>query len=163
MLTSSFWTKCHPLFPFIAYKSLDEMSRYSSFLCTVIIAIAGRFYNGHCLVSNSARKQLTSDQSKSISQLAHSHLALSMFRKEYGIGDVQAVLLLSVWNIHGSGQSPDQWMLSGHCGRIAHRIGLEKTASRGEEVLAQRRELEIAATELRSLMEHWATLVAWLT
>jgi hypothetical protein len=139
------------------------MTRHSSFLFTVIIAIAGRFYNGHCRVNNSARMQLTPDQSKSINQLADSHLALSMFRKEYHLADVQSVSLLSVWNIHGAGQSPDQWMLSGHCGRLAHRIGLEKTTARGEQVFAQRRELQIDATELRSMLEHWTTLVAWLT
>lgn len=140
-------------------RSYDECQAKSSFLLTVILAVGGRFDGGRCPTGNFAGNTLSPDQRRRINQLAHSHLAASLFRKEFQLADLQAVLILSVWNLEGSGRSPDQWILHGHCGQLAYRIGLDTIITRGQFLLNAGSE----HLDVRSVIERWSTLLSWKT
>ena len=137
----------------------EECRGKSSFLFTVILSIGGRFSGNDDSSVEPKKPTLSLNQRHEINQLAHSHLAATLFRKEFQLADLQAVLVLSVWNLEGSGRSPDQWILHGHCGQLAYRIGLDTIATRGQSLLSPDRK----PSDARSVIERWATLLSWKT
>lgn len=78
-----------------------------------------------------------------------------MFRKQPRVLDVQAVLLLANWNLFGRGMSPDNWLVSGHCGRLAYRIGLDQIADAASQVD------EVRSSGDNPVLERWGTWLGW--
>jgi len=85
--------------------------------------------------------------------MAHAHLGASLFRKQHQVADVQAILLLSMFVLTGLGQSPDQWMLSGHCCRVAYRIALDKAY---KSIIPS-----MGVSDKENMTERWQTWLAW--
>ena len=141
-------------------RSYDETRAKSSFLFTVVLAVGGRFYGDYKPSFGSAGPPILShDQRQRINQLAHTHLSASLFCKEFQLADLQAVLILSVWNLEESGRAPDQWILHGHCGQLAYRIGLDNIATQGQSLFNS----GLEHPDVRSALERWATLFSWKT
>ncbi len=63
-----------------------------------------------------------------IRKLAFSHLAATLMRKEHTLSDVQATMILALWGLLPNGKGPDPWLLTGHCQRMAQRLGIHKVA-----------------------------------
>ncbi|GMK56158.1 hypothetical protein CspeluHIS016_0212140 [Cutaneotrichosporon spelunceum] len=122
-----FMERCHVTFPVMRYE-YEDLHRKSPFLFTCVLAVASRYYLRYQQV-NPSLPVIEATAITAIKDLAYSHLGASMFRKQPGVMDVQAVLLLANWNLFGQGMSPDNWLVSGHCGRLAYRIGLDRIAS----------------------------------
>ncbi|EEU33848.1 uncharacterized protein NECHADRAFT_55935 [Fusarium vanettenii 77-13-4] len=138
-LFTLFFQKCHPSFPML--ESYEDLGRHfehirssSPFLFTSILAIAGRYYNSYRerLLALERPQAITVNALEALAELACAHLGFVLFRKQHQLSDVQATLLLSVWIPRGKGQSADQWMISGLCNRLAHRIGMTDLWSRPE-------------------------------
>lgn len=126
-----FFHKCHPLLPLLEpgndLKSYFSHMQYSSpFLFTVILMIAGRYYSKYRDIqfAIAGLPDIAISEIEAINDLAVSHLGLALVRKQHQLSDVQAAVLFSAWIPRGQGQSPDQWMVTGLCTRLAHRIGL---------------------------------------
>jgi hypothetical protein len=117
----------------------------SPFLLTCILAIGARFYLAYQR-ANPSLPVVDAETATAIKDLAYSHLGASMFRKQPGVMDVQAVLLLANWNLFGQGMSPDNWLVSGHCGRMGYRIGLDRVAHSAPE---------------RPVLCRWRTWLGW--
>ncbi|KAG4430183.1 hypothetical protein IFR05_014342 [Cadophora sp. M221] len=131
VLFTLFLQKCHPLFPLLnPPKDQDSYFGHirssSPFLFTVMLSIAGRYYNGYREMEpgQSSLPPITAGALEALADLACSHLGFVLFRKQHQLSDVQATLLLSVWIPRGNGQSADQWMVTGLCSRLAYRIGV---------------------------------------
>lgn len=75
---------------------------------------------------NGANLYLDDQTAASIRQLAYSHLAAVVMRKEHAFPDVQAILILSVWGLQGQGKGPDLWLLTSVVERMAHRLELQR-------------------------------------
>ncbi|KAJ4265748.1 hypothetical protein NW764_015580 [Fusarium oxysporum] len=130
-LFTLFFQKCHPSFPLLQTSTdlkgyFDQIRSSSPFLLTSILAVAGRYYTGYrgTQLGISELPPIAATSLGALADLACAHLGFVLFRKQHQLADVQAVLLLSVWIPRGSGQSADQWMVSGLCTRLAYRIGI---------------------------------------
>ncbi|RAL08765.1 Zn(II)2Cys6 transcription factor [Aspergillus homomorphus CBS 101889] len=136
LLFALFFQKCHSSFPILGSTggpddNFDRMRSSSPFLFTVILSIAGRYYPKHRETQPaSSMPNITPEALEALAELACAHLGFVIFRKQHQLSDVQATLLLSVWIPRGYGQSADQWMVTGICTRLAHRIGIPDTFSR---------------------------------
>lgn len=88
--------------------------------------IAGRYYSKYRDIqfAIAGLPDIAISEIEAINDLAVSHLGLALVRKQHQLSDVQAAVLFSAWIPRGQGQSPDQWMVTGLCTRLAHRIGL---------------------------------------
>lgn len=127
MTDLSFFNHCHPSLPVIADRiSASDMQRTSSYLLTVVIAVASRFWLRSTYPSQPPSGWDVRIPSAS-AHLAYSHLAATLFRKQHRLADVQATLLLAGWGLQGGGQGPDPWLVTGHCVRLARRMGLHRT------------------------------------
>lgn len=134
LLMSSFFTKCHPFLPIVAttdtgLTGLRDIRQRCTYLCTTILAIGARFYLKHCTRHN-ILLNLPLQAPAAIARLAYSHLAASLFRKQHQLADVQATLLLAGWGLQSGGGGPDPWLVTGHCTRLAQRLGLHRTSGR---------------------------------
>lgn len=97
-----------------------------------------------------------------LADLAYSHLGFLIMRKQHQLSDVQAALLLSVWNLRGKGLSPDQWMVTGICARLAHRIGMQE-ALRHPMIARAVNSGQLDLTEIyeiNRILEGWHTWLA---
>lgn len=124
---NSYFTHSHHFLPIVHFVRQDvdrhtEIRQRSPFLYTAILAIAARHYQR----SPSGNPAFNDQVASSIRQLAYSHLAAVVMRKEHGFPDVQAILILSVWGLQGQGKGPDPWLLTGVVQRMAHRLELQR-------------------------------------
>lgn len=132
-LTGSFFERCHPFLPIVNVSTVQidrhaDIRHRSAFLYTAILAIAARFYVKHSALPSGVYA-LTSAAAAGMARLAYSHLAASLFRKQHQLADVQATLLLGGWGLQAGGGGPDPWLVTGHCARLAHRLGLHRASS----------------------------------
>jgi hypothetical protein len=136
-LTSSFFTNSHHFLPIIQFTRHDvdrhtEIRQRSPFLYTVILAIGARHYQRSkartsvIMTGMGGPLHMDDQTASSIRQLAYSHLAAVVMRKEHAFQDVQAILILSVWGLQGQGKGPDPWLLTGVVDRMAHRLELQR-------------------------------------
>lgn len=165
-----FFRYCHPLFPVLKPSQhlegdFEQVSSCSPFLVTVIISVAARYYVRHrARVSVDSRfvAAMALDTPGVLADLAYSHLGFLVMRKQHQLADVQAALLLSVWNLRGKGLSPDQWMVTGICARLAHRIGMQEAL--GHPVIARALnsgQLDLTEIhEINRILEGWHTWLA---
>ncbi|WVW86534.1 hypothetical protein I302_108583 [Kwoniella bestiolae CBS 10118] len=148
-LVDFYFANCHQFLPIIApVESQLALQSYSGYLLTTILAIARRFHPD--------RNHLTSSDDtscKRIAQLAYSHLAASLFRKQHRLADVQASLLLAGYGLLEDGQGPDPWVVTGHAARVASRLGLYRVHLTSASV--SKRE------EVDKLLAQWRTWMAW--
>lgn len=88
--------------------------------------IAGRYYPKYreFEFSKASLPEITIGHIEAINDLAISHLGFVLVRKQHQLSDVQAAILFAVWIPRGDGKSPDQWMITGLCTRLAYRIEL---------------------------------------
>lgn len=173
---------CHAFLPVVIIKGdsrqvFERLRRRSSFLLTVVIAVAARFTNlaAQAPASSPAQPSWMNGAAAStdvsvdratfaqLANLAESHLAQSLLRKAHSLEDVMATLLLAGWGLRSGGGGPDSWILTGHAFRISRRLGLhndELTASRDsagwsptqkERFLARRR-VWLALSEMDCLL-----------
>ena len=156
-LNTSFFALCLPVYPVLPLKHKDDFDgvrQRSPFLFAIILAIACRTYRKHTESNpRSDRPALSISAIDEISRMAHAHLGASMFRKQHQVADVQAILLLSMFVLTGLGQSPDQWMLSGHCCRVGYRIGLDKAYLRAAD--------SARISDKNVVVERWQAWLAW--
>ncbi|WWC96564.1 hypothetical protein V866_003432 [Kwoniella sp. B9012] len=148
-LLDFYFTECHRFLPIIApIKSQLAIQSFSGYLLTTVLAIACRFHPGH-------DRLLAFDDttSKRIAQLAYSHLAASLFRKQHRLADVQASLLLAGYGLLPDGQGPDPWVVTGHAARIASRLGLYRVHLASASVSGRE--------EVDKLLAQWRTWMAW--
>ena len=129
----------------------QELRRRSPFLFTTILAVACRFYRHHTSKAPKAdQPPLSPATSYEIVRMAYAHLGASLFWKQHQLEDVQAVQLITLWVLTRPGQSPDQWLVSGHAARLAYRIGLNKAS-----------EKDLGSLGTPSRMERWQMWLAW--
>ena len=167
LISNSFAEKCNTFCPVLHYMGsgpgcFARTRKSSSFLFSVILAVAAKYYRGYSvrfLSSDSLR--LDAHTPKAIAQLAYSHMAASLFRKQLVLADIQAILLLASWNLQGEGMSPDPWVISGHAFRLAGRIGLDQVPKQGISLLATQQEADFFSETTASLLNHWRTWLAW--
>jgi trimethylamine:corrinoid methyltransferase-like protein len=69
---------------------------------------------------------------------------------------VQATLLLAGWGLQSGGGGPDPWLVTGHCARLAHRLGLHRVTGTVPNAGGAH---ESAATE--KTWAQWRTWLAW--
>jgi hypothetical protein len=150
-------TKCHLTLP-IVESDFATARRKSPFLFTTMLAIAGMYYVAS-QQRDSSLPFVEPSAITAIKQLAYSHFGASMFRKRPRALDVQAVLLLSNWNLFGRGMSPDTWLVSGHCGRLAYRIGLDRVADIGSHIPPS--DGEAFLSQSLPILERWRTWLGW--
>ena len=93
----------------------------------MILAIGARHYQ-RSLARSGGLSGLDDTVAASIRQLAYSHLAAVVMRKEHAFPDVQAILILSVWGLQGQGKGPDPWLLTGVVERMSHRLELQRAS-----------------------------------
>lgn len=165
-----FFRYCHPSFPVLQPSQhfeadFEQVSSCSPFLFTVIIAVAARYYVRHrAQVSVDSRSiaPMALETPGLLADLAYSHLGFLIMRKQHQLSDVQAALLLSVWNLRGKGLSPDQWMVTGICARLAHRIGMQEAL--GHPMIARAvnsGQLDLTEIyEINRILEGWHTWLA---
>lgn len=143
-------------------KSFQRLRNSSSCLFSAILAIAARFYVRHSeKFPVSGLPPISSSTPTTIGRLAYSHLGATLFRKEYRREDVQAIMLLSFWNLFGAGHSPDPWLVSGHCMRLALRVGLDKAPILAKELHSKFTRAEDASKQLSVVLADWRTWLWW--
>ena len=84
---------CHPFLPIVDISPTDtftSVQRYPS-LFSAILAISARFYLRHSATSC----PIDSHVPTALADIAESHLAHTLLRKEHTLADVQTVLLLA--------------------------------------------------------------------
>lgn len=142
------------MMPIIQYQSTDhydDLQRKSPFLFTVILAVACRFYHKHSTsYPRPDRPPISASVVGDVAHMAFAHLGASLFWKQHQLADVQSVQLISLWVLSRPGQSPDQWLVSGHCSRLAYRIGMNKVS-----------ETAVDAPDRANRLESWQTWLAW--
>jgi hypothetical protein len=147
----------------------STLRQRSPFLYTAILAVAARIYPRH-----SARFKppddvaaLPSHVPSALRQLAYSHVAATILRKQQNFGDLQSILISSVWGLLGQGKGPDPWLLTGIVQRLAHRLDLSRASMSpiirhvvegGKAALAALSEKE--SETLHKLMSHWRACLA---
>jgi hypothetical protein len=162
-----FASKCNTFCPVLHYMGsgpgcFARTRKSSSFLFCVILAVAAKYYRAYSTrFAPSDSLRLDAQAPKAIAQLAYSHLAASLFRKQLVLADIQAILLLACWNLQGGGMSPDPWVISGHAFRLAGRIGLQKVSKQGTDLLATQEGADYFSDKTASLLDHWRTWLAW--
>lgn len=149
-----FFEKCHAFLPIMSFEAqpdrTEQLRRTSSFLLTAVLAIGSRFYCKY--TASRGEPLLQSDVAAAIARLAYAHLAASLFRKQHQLADVQATLLLGGWGLQAGGGGPDPWLVTGHCARLAHRLGLHRIGSASWIASTQSPEKRGA---------QWRTWMAW--
>lgn len=127
---NSFFDKCHQFMPVIHFpspsiKPSESLRARSAFLYTVVLAIAARIYPRHAArFKPPDTSALPNHIPGALRQLAYTHLAATILRKQQNFGDLQSILMLSVWGLLGQGKGPDPWLLTGIVQRLSHRLEL---------------------------------------
>ncbi len=157
----SFIDHCHPFLPVVNVALDDAFNtiRQSPPLISAMIAIASRFY---CrFTSRSSRNKMYPQLDPSIParliNLAESHLAQTLLRKQHALSDVQAILLLAAWGLQSGGRGPDAWIVTGHAVRIARRLGVHKVLGKAAETARTAQPGSEEWEELETFMPQWRT------
>jgi hypothetical protein len=128
-----------------------------------MIAIAARFYvrfiarnprGGTSLVYPTLDPTIPAK----LANLAETHLAQTLLRKQHALSDVQTILLLAAWGLHSGGRGPDAWVVTGHAARVARRLGVHRILAQAAE---DARMIQPGAEEdwrrLEAFMPQWRT------
>jgi hypothetical protein len=128
------------------------------YLFTTILAVAARSrYKAETAKHGSFVSALDPEASLKLRRLAYAHFASSHFRRHQSLRDIQATLLLSGWGLHGSYEGPEAWMSTGHCGRLAHRLGLVFLG----KTPASRSAHGKSSAQVTKLLAQWKTWLCW--
>lgn len=119
---------CHSFLPVVIIKGdsrqvFERLRRRSSYLLTVVIAVAARFTNlaaqrpslspaQPSWMTGAASTDVVVDRATfgQLANLAESHLAQSLLRKAHSLEDVMATLLMAGWGLRSGGGGPDSWV-----------------------------------------------------
>ena len=127
---------CHPFLPIVDIAlpdSFTSVQRLPS-LFSAILAISARFYHRHSATSHT----IDSHVPAALADIAESHLAHTLLRKEHTLADVQTILLLAAWGLRSGGKGPDAWILTGHAARVSRRLGIHRAV--GQAVVATKKD-----------------------
>ena len=130
-----------------------------------MLAIAARFF---CKLSDRSLRGglfplLSRDIPGKLANLAESHLAQTMLRKQHALSDVQAILLLAGWGLQSGGRGPDSWIVTGHAARISRRLGVHKVLAHAAETARVTRPGSEDWEKLEAFMPQWRTWLCWFT
>ena len=119
----------------------------SPYLYTVILAISSRYILPTPTVDPSTSLQLR--------RLAYTYYVASQFRRHQSLPDVQATLLLAAYGMYKRNKGPDPWIVTGHCGRLTHRLGLQR--------LGKVRSVpeDVSGIKGSRLVAQWKTWLCW--
>lgn len=151
---------CHPFLPIVELscngKDRDlEFREMGAYLFTTVLAIACRYTDRQHRPLGLVVPELDQGPSLKIRRLAYAHFASSMFRRHQSLRDLQATFLLAGWGLHPGSEGPEAWMTTGHCGRLALRLGLHEL---GKLPLSS----NIASGPgTKKLVSQWKTWLCW--
>lgn len=160
MLIYRFLSYCHPFLPILELSHtggdhLAEIRDMGAYLFTTVLAIAAGHISHQHRIQGLVMPALDPEPSLKIRRLAYGHFASSMFRRHQSLRDLQATLLLAGWGLHPGSEGPEAWMTTGHCGRLALRLGLHNL---GKVV---RPTTVLSAVETNKLISQWRTWLCW--
>lgn len=157
-------TYCHPFLPILelspaslTLRASREIQDMGAFLFTTTLAIASRYTRRQHRPAGLAMPVLEPDLSARIRRLAYAHFASSMFRRHQSLRDLQAAFLLAGWGLHPTAEGPEAWMTTGHCGRLALRLGLHRLG-RAKPAIASP---SSSSGEWKKLISQWKTWLCW--
>lgn len=164
MLIIRYVTYCHPFLPILELcragdQRTSEIQEMGAFLFTTILAIASRYTRRQARPSGLAMPELDQDASLKIRRLAYAHFASSMFRRHQSLRDLQATFLLAGWGLHPGAEGPEAWMTTGHCGRLALRLGLHKLGRTAMPIMPPLG----SQIEMAKLVSRWKTWLCWFS
>lgn len=158
----SFLLHCHRFMPFLEFsrpllERMDEVRQMGPYLFTSVLAVGARFKSRVNRHGAASPPLLNRDASLRLRRLAYAHFASSHFRRHQSLRDLQATLLLSGWGLHGGYEGPEAWMSTGHCGRLAHRLGLNTLG----KTWSSRSSQDKSPLEVTKLLGQWKTWLCW--
>jgi len=92
-----------------------------------------------------------------LANLAETHLAQTLLRNQYALSDVQMILLHAAWGLHEGGKGPDAWILAGHAGRVARRLGVHNVLAQAAEEAKRTQPGTEESGKLEVFMPQWRT------
>lgn len=166
ILIPRYMSYCHPFLPILEMSRPEdqrtaEIQEMGSFLFTTVLAIAARYDSSHNRPSALPMPDLNPEASLNIRRLAYKHFASSMFRRHQSIRDLQATFLLAGWGLHPGAEGPEAWMTTGHCGRLALRLGLHKLGRTGTTLVPV--PPPSSRPEMAKLVSRWKTWLCWFS
>lgn len=151
---------CHPFLPILELSSTGsnrytEICEMGPFLVSTVMAIACRYTRHQHRPLDLIMPEIDPDSCLKIRRLAYSHFASSMFRRHQSLRDLQAKFLLAGWGLHPGPEGPEPWITTGHCGRLALRLGLHKLGS------PQASSAMSPSGDSKKLISQWKTWLCW--
>jgi hypothetical protein len=160
----SFIDHCHPFMPIVNVALDDAFTtiRRSPPLISTMIAIAARFYilftaRNPRAGSMSLYPPLDPTIPSKLANLAESHLAQTLLRRQHALSDVQTILLLAAWGLHSGGRGPDAWIVTGHAARVARRLGVHRILAQAAEEARMAEPESEEWDKLEAFMPQWRT------
>lgn len=161
-LFTFFIEHCHPFLPIVNVALEDAFStiRKAPPLISAMLAIAARFYikaTQQGRYKYSTHPVMDPATPARLANLAETHLAQTVLRKQHTLADVQTILLLAGWGLQSNGRGPEAWIVTGLAARVARRLEVHKVLA----VAAETARVSTSGTEewqkLETFMPQWRT------